>query len=183
MLRRLRVVPTTVRSAGEDSPFLNQPTSMIPAADTVIQDASLQLLEVRAAEGARPVTITVAIAAGAIQAICTALSEQLDRDRQARTEKAADVLALRELSALIERLQPLAAADAHAVISFSQDDVDTCLRELSHYIRRADGEGYQAPDLRDRLRVIARIFPILRDAQKEARAAAATGQQQDQWTN
>jgi predicted RecB family endonuclease len=146
-------------------------------ADTVIEDASLQVLEVRAAECEPAVTITAAIAVGAIQAMFTALTEQLDREAQAPSEKAEDVLALREQTALIERLRPLAAADAHAVVSLSQAELGICLRELAQYVGRADREGYQPPDLRDRLRVIERILPILRDAETEAATAAAAARQ------
>ena len=44
-----------------------------------MQENPVQILEIRAADGERPVTITAAVTADASRAICTALSEQLDR--------------------------------------------------------------------------------------------------------
>jgi hypothetical protein len=152
---------------------------MTAHADTLTHDASLQILEIRAAAGEHTATITAAISASAIQAICTALSEQLDRDGQAPIENAEGVQELREHRALIERFEPLAAARAHAVVSFSQAELDICLQELTGYVRRADGEGYQTPDLRDRLRVIDLILPMLSAAQTEAGIAAAAPDPQD----
>jgi hypothetical protein len=141
--------------------------------DTVTPDYSLQILEVREAEGERPLTITAAIGAGAIQAICTALSEQLARHGADPTEQAEEVLKLREKSALVDRLRPLAGAAAHAVLGFSHGELRSCLVELTRYMQRADGQDYRPPDLRERLQVIERIFPILSEAELQASAVAA----------
>jgi hypothetical protein len=146
--------------------------------DTATPDHSLQILEVRAPEGERPLTITAAIGPGTIQAICTALSEQLARHGQEPTEKAEEVLKLRERSALVDRLQPLADADAHAFVGFSYGELCTCLVELTRYVQRADGQDYRPPDLRERLQVIGRIFPILSDAEIQASTVAAAASEE-----
>jgi hypothetical protein len=135
-----------------------------------VPDEPLEILEVRPAGGEDAVTITIAMAAQAIQAMCTALSEQLARRAQDRAESAEDVLALREHGELAGRLQPFAEAGAHAVIPFSQADLQMCLPELIRYVERADGEHYQAPDLRRRLELIKRVVDVF----WEANAAAAT---------
>lgn len=133
----------------------------------------VQILEVRGGGDEPEVTITAAIAADAIGALCTALSEQLDRHAQIRSENAEDVLRLREHSVLVERFQPLAAAAGHAVVSFSRAELHTCLVELTHYVERLDDEHYQAPDLRARLQIIDRVTPVLWKANA---AAAATSE-------
>ena len=138
-----------------------------------MQETPLQILEVRAAEGERPVTITTAVAAEASRAICTALSEQLDRRRQEPTTSVEDVLLLREHAALVERFEPLVAADGHAVFPFSDSELRTCLLELTDYADRVDGEHFQPLELRERLATIAQIIPVLWDA--NAAAAAAHG--------
>ncbi len=133
----------------------------------------IRILEVREVDGEREATITLAVAAEAIQAICTALSEELDRHAQSRNENAADVLTLRSYAALVELFQPLAAAEGHAVVSLSQADLRICLLELTRYIERFDDERYQEPDLRARLQIVRRTTPVLWEANA---AAAATGE-------
>jgi hypothetical protein len=71
---------------GQDIDF--EPLLDMPG-EEVVQDTSLQILEIRAGEDEQPVTITAAIAAGAVQVICIALAEQRDRDARAPTELAA----------------------------------------------------------------------------------------------
>jgi hypothetical protein len=132
----------------------------------------IQLLEVRRDDDERELTITAALAADAIQAICTALSEQLDRNAQDRAEHAEDVLTLREHTTLVERFQALAAAEGHAVAALSQAELRTCLLELTRYAERVDDEHYQDPDLRARLEIIRRMIPVLWEANT---AAAASG--------
>jgi hypothetical protein len=68
-----------------------------------MQEMPVQILEVRAGEGERPVTITAALTAEASHAIFIALSEQLDRRRQPAAS-VEHVLALRAQTALLERL-------------------------------------------------------------------------------
>jgi hypothetical protein len=134
----------------------------------------LQILEVRAAEADRSVTVTAAVTAEASQAIFVALSEQLDRRRRQPTESIDDVLALREQISLVEQFAPLATAGAHAIVRFTESDLRACLLNLTDYAERVDGEHFQPVELRGRLHVIAEITPVLWDA--NATAAAAGGE-------
>jgi hypothetical protein len=158
-----RVDPPTSAPAEAATPALPDPQ--------LLPEAPFRILEVRASDGERPVTITAAIAADALQAICTALSEQLHRHAHSRTENAEDILTLREHTALVERLQPLAAGQGHAVVAFTDAELRTCVLELTRYVERVDDEHYQDPDLRARLEVIGLLTPALWEA---IAAAAAT---------
>jgi hypothetical protein len=127
-----------------------------------------QILEVRADGGASPVTITLAVSGGASRAVLTALSEQLDRRRQTEIDTVDEVIALREQTALVERFEPLAAADAHAVVSLTDSELRGCLLELTAYADRVDGEQFQPSELRERLAVLAEITAALWDANAAA---------------
>jgi len=135
-------------------------------------ETPVQILEVRATGGASPVTITLAVSGDASQAMLRALSEQLDRRRRTEIDAVEDVLALREQTALVERFEPLAAADAHAVVSLTESEVRGCLLELTAYADRVDGDHFQPSDLRERLAVLAEITPTLWDANAAAADAA-----------
>jgi hypothetical protein len=128
----------------------------------------IQILEVRADDAQRSVTITAAVTGDAGYAIFIALSEQLDRRRQHATTSAEDVLALREQSELIERFAPLATARAHAVVQLSEQDLRDCLLNLTDYRERVDGEHFQPAELRERLRLTAEITGVLWDANATA---------------
>jgi hypothetical protein len=130
----------------------------------------IRVLEIRRDDEEQVVIITAAIESDAIQAICAALQEQLDRKAKDRTEHAEDVLTLREHSTLIERFDALAAAEGHAVISFTQAELQTCLLELTRYVERVDDEHYQAPELRARLQTINDLTPTLWEANSAAAA-------------
>jgi hypothetical protein len=132
----------------------------------------VQILEVSAGSSVRPVTITLALGERASRAIFTALSEQLDRRRAVAADTVADVLALREESALVERFEPLAAAQAHAILSLSEAELRSCLVELTAYGDRVDGEHFQPRELRERLGLIAEMTPALWDANAAAAAAS-----------
>jgi hypothetical protein len=134
------------------------------------QTDCIRVLEVRRDDEEQVVIITAGIASEAIQAICTALQEQLDRKAQDRTEHAEDVLTLREHSTLVERFHSLAAAEGHAVVSFTQAELRTCLLELTRYAERVDDEHYQAPELRARLQTINDLTPTLWEANSAAAA-------------
>jgi hypothetical protein len=136
-----------------------------------MQEHPLQILEVRADELDRSVAITAAVTADAGQAIFVALSEQLDRRRRQPSESAEDVLALREQQSLLERFEPLATAGAHAIARFTASELRACLLHLTGYAERVDGDDFQPVELRERLRVIAAITPVLWDANAEAAAA------------
>ncbi|HZE07062.1 MAG TPA: hypothetical protein VE127_17670 [Solirubrobacteraceae bacterium] len=138
-----------------------------------MQESPIQILEVRAGDGDRPVTVTAAVSGDACRAILTALSEQLDRRRGEPLATVEDVMALREHTALVERFAPLAAADGHAIVAFSELELRTCLLELTDYADRVDGEHFQPVELRERLGLIAEITPVLWDANAAAAAAAA----------
>jgi hypothetical protein len=129
-----------------------------------MHEAPVQILEVRAGEPGRPVTITAAITADASRAIFTALSEQLDRRRRDLAASVEDVLTLREHIAIMERFEPLARAGAHAIICLSLPDLRACLLELTDYADRVDDEHFQTVELRERLWVIAQVTPVLWDA-------------------
>ncbi|HEX3832762.1 MAG TPA: hypothetical protein VHW04_12370, partial [Solirubrobacteraceae bacterium] len=99
--------------------------------------------------------------------------EQLDRHLRQPTESVEDVLALRERQSLVERFAPLATADAHAIVRFTESELRDCLLELTDYTERVDGEHFQPVELRERLQEIAQIIPVLWDA--NATAAAIRG--------
>ena len=117
-------------------------------------------------------TITLAVSGGASQAVLTALSEQLDRRRRTEIDTVDEVIALREQTALVERFEPLAAADAHAVVSLTDSELRGCLLELTAYADRVDGEHFQPSELRERLAVLAEITAALWDANAAAADAA-----------
>jgi hypothetical protein len=140
-----------------------------------MHDDPLQILEVRADGGQRPVTITAAVTADASRAIFVALSEQLDRRRAAPTASVSDVLALREQTALVERFAPLATAGAHAVVQFTDSELRACLLDLTGYTDRVDGDHFQPVELRERLRVTAQITAVMWEANATSAAASAAG--------
>jgi hypothetical protein len=139
---------------------------------SAMEETPLQILEVRSDGSEATVTVTAAASADASKAIFVALSEQLDRRRAAPTMSVEDVLALREHTTLAERFEPLANADAHAIVSLSDAELRTCLLELASYAERVDGEHFQPAELRERLALIAEITPVLWDANAAVAAAA-----------
>jgi hypothetical protein len=139
-------------------------------------ETSVQILEVRAGDETRPLTITVAVTTDAAGAIHIALSEQLDRRRQEPMESPDDVAELREAITLVERFADLAAAGAHAIVTLSQDELQSALMGLTQYADRVDGEHFQPVELRERLETIADVTASMWDANAaaaEAQAAAA----------
>jgi hypothetical protein len=124
----------------------------------------IQILEVRAPDAERPATVTAAVTRDAAHAVFIALSEQLDRRRQQSTESVEDLLALRRRTELVERFAPLAEARAHAIVQFTDEELRDCLLDLNDYRERVDGEHYQPPELRERLRVTGEMIAILWDA-------------------
>ncbi len=139
---------------------------------TPVQEDPLQVLEVRRGEPGQPVTITVAVSAAASRAMFIALSEQLDRRRREPVESADELLALREDATLVERFEALARADAHAVFRFTDSELRACLLSLTAYVDRVDIESFLPPELRERLAEIARITPVLWDANAASTAVA-----------
>ncbi len=140
-----------------------------------MEEAPVQILEVRSGEGERPVTITAAITAQASRAIYAALGEELDQRRREPVPSPEDVVALREHVELMERFEPAASGAAHAILHFSASELRECLIALTDYEARVGGEHYQPPELRERLAVIGQITPTLWDANAAA-AAASTAQ-------
>ena len=139
-----------------------------------MRENPIQILEVRADEQDRSVSITAAITADASRAMFVALSEQLDRHRRQPTESVEDLVGLREEQSLVERFAPLATAGAHAIVRFTESELRACLVDLTDYTERVDGEHFQPVELRERLQVIAQMAPVLWDA--NATAAAAGGE-------
>jgi hypothetical protein len=136
-----------------------------------MQENPIQILEVRADEQDRSVTVTAAVTADASRAIFVALSEQFDRHRRRPTESVEDVLVLREQQSLVERFAPLATAGAHAIVRFTDSELRASLLDLTDYTERVGGEHFQPVELRDRLQVIVQITPVLWDANATATAA------------
>jgi hypothetical protein len=136
-------------------------------------EAPVHILEVRAAEGQRLVTITAAVTGDASRAILTALSEQLDRRRREPAMSVEEVLALREHIALMERFEPPATVGAPAIICLSRPELQACLLQLTSYTDRMDGETFQPVELRERLVMIGQVIPVLWDANAAAAAAGA----------
>jgi hypothetical protein len=139
-----------------------------------MQENFIQILEVRTDEQDQSVSITAAVTADASRAVFVALSEQLDRHGRQPAESVEDLVGLRAEQSLVERFAPLAAADAHAIVRFTESELRTCLLDLTDYTERVDGEHFQPVELRERLRVIAEMTPVLWDA--NAAAAAAAGE-------
>ncbi len=138
-----------------------------------MEENPIQILEVRATQPSGSVMVTVAVGAKASQAIWIALSEQLDRRRQAPITSAEDFIELRDQIALVERFAPLASAGAHTIDQFSDAELRATLLDLTSYVDRVNGEHYQAPELRERLQTIAQITPVLWEANASAAAAGA----------
>jgi hypothetical protein len=137
-----------------------------------MQETPVQVLEVRADERERSVSVTAAVTADASRAIFVALSEQFDRHRGRPIESAEDALALRAQQSLVERFEPLANAAAHAIVRFTESELRACLLDLAGYAERVDGEHFQPAALRERLQLIAQITPVLWDANASAATAA-----------
>ncbi len=135
-----------------------------------MEQTPVQILEVRGGEPSLAPSITLSVSDEASRALLVALSEQLDRRRAEPLEAAEDVHGLRHAAELVERIESLVAAQAHAVVRFSPEELRFCLLELTSYADRMDIDGFQPPDLRDRLQVIARITPVLWDANAAASA-------------
>jgi hypothetical protein len=141
-----------------------------------MSETAVQILEVRAGDETRPLTITVAVTSDGAGGIHTALSEQLDRRRQEPIESPDDVAELRDAITLVERFAELATAGAHAIVSLSQDELQSALMGLTQYADRVDGEHFQPPELRERLEILADVTATMWDANAaaaEAQAAAA----------
>lgn len=135
-----------------------------------MEEVPTQILEVRPGGLGSDKSITLSVSAQAARAILTALAEQLDRRRAQPLEEAHAVRELRQATELVERFEALVAADAHAVVQFSPDELRSGLLELTSYADRTDIDGFQPPELRERLQLIAAITPVLWDAN----AAAST---------
>jgi hypothetical protein len=133
-----------------------------------MEEVPTQILEVRPGGLGSDASITLSVSSQAARVILTALSEQLDRRRAEPLEGAHDVHGLRQATELVERFEALAAADAHAVVRFSGDELRSCVLELTSYADRMDVDGFQPPELRERLQVIAEISPVLWDANAAA---------------
>ena len=129
-----------------------------------MEEMPVQILEVRPEADERGGAITLAVTAGASQALHTALAEQLDRRRAEPLDEVAAVLELRDATALVERFAPLAAAGAHAVVKLSPDELRGCLLGLTDYADRMDLDSFQPLAVRERLEILRQISPVLWDA-------------------
>lgn len=136
-----------------------------------MEEAPVQILEVRPGGAGLDPSITLSVSADANRALVVALSEQLDRRRAEPLQAAEDVHELRRAADLVERIESLVAAQAHAVVRFSPEELRSCLLDLTSYADRMDVDGFQPPDLRERLDVLARITPVLWDANAAVSAA------------
>jgi hypothetical protein len=117
------------------------------------------------------VTITAAVPADANRAIFMALSEQLDRHRARHDQRGRTRVA--RADGARGTFRAAFTADAHAIVCLSEADLRDCLLGLMDYAHRVDGEYYQPLELRQRLQVIARITPVLWDANCTAADVAA----------
>jgi hypothetical protein len=135
-----------------------------------MEEAPVQVLEVRPSLGGPEPAITLSVSSQASRAILTALSEQLDRRRSLPLEGAGEVLELRQANELAERFEALVAAAAHAVVRVTAEELRFWLLELTGYVDRMDIDGFQPPELRERLGLIAQITPVLWDANAAAAA-------------
>jgi hypothetical protein len=129
-----------------------------------MDETTAQILEVRPAGSGLEASITLSVSSRASQAALVALSEQLDRRRAEPLESAEDVQELRQATELVERVEALAAAGAHALVRFSPEELRACLLDLTGYAERMDIDGFQPPELRERLQTLAQITSVLWDA-------------------
>lgn len=129
-----------------------------------MEETTAQILEVRPAGSGLEASITLSVSAKANRAAVVALSEQLDRRRLEPLESAEDVRELRQITELVERFEALAAAGAHALVRLSPEELRACLLELAGYVERMDIDGFQPPELRERLQTITQVTSVLWDA-------------------
>lgn len=87
-----------------------------------------------------------------------------------------DVLALAKLRDVTEQVTPLAAAGAHGTLRVDTDGVRALGHAIAGYLVARDGDGYQPPELRERIAVLDTLTGELFDlaqALEAARRAAA----------
>lgn len=88
------------------------------------------------------------------------------------TLDAHETLALREVGALADALDDLAAAGGHAVIRVGTDEAAALAEAARTYLRERDTESYQSPEERDRLAALGTLVDPLAELEDELRATA-----------
>jgi hypothetical protein len=142
-------------------------------------ELTVDVHEIRSQGPDRPVAVTASWSAQALQTVAAVMSEQLARLRLTPTEDAGQVLLLRQYATLADRFADHAAAGAHAILAFDDTELSVCASLLNDYVLRldGDGEGYQSPELRDRLHAVRQVHSRLSEIISEARAAVHGSQQ------
>jgi len=85
---------------------------------------------------------------------------------------AQQALALREVGALADALDELAAAGGHAVVRVGTDEAGALVAATRQYLRERDTESYQTPEERARLAALGTLVDQLAELEDELRAAA-----------
>jgi hypothetical protein len=85
---------------------------------------------------------------------------------------AQQALALREVGALADALDDLAAAGGHAVVRVGTDEASALVEAARSYLRDRDTESYQSPEERDRLAALGTLVDPLAELEDDLRAAA-----------
>jgi hypothetical protein len=95
------------------------------------------------------------------------------RRRFARsTLDAKETLAMREVGALADALDDLAAAGGHAVVRVGTDEAAALVEAARTYLDERDTDSYQSPEERDRLAALGTLVDPLEQLEDELRAAA-----------
>jgi hypothetical protein len=142
-------------------------------------ELTVHVHEIRSQGPDRPVAVTAAWSAQALQTVAAVMSEQLARLRLTPAEDVGQVLLLRQYATLGERFADHAAAGAHAILAFDDTELSVCASLLNDYVLRVDGDevGYQPPELRERLDAVRLVLARLSEMISEARAAVRGSQQ------
>ncbi len=142
-------------------------------------ELTVDVQEIRNQGPDRPIAVTAAWSAQALQTVAAVMSEQLARLRLTPAEDAGQVLLLRQYATLADRFADHAAAGAHAILTFDDTELSVCVTLLDEYVLRVDGDdvGYQPPELRDRLHAVRVVHAHLSEMISEARAAVRGPQQ------
>ena len=85
---------------------------------------------------------------------------------------AKETLAMREVGALADALEQLAAAGGHAVVRVGTDEAAALVEATRTYLDERDTEGYQSPEERARLAALGTLVDPLAQLEDDLRAAA-----------
>ena len=96
-------------------------------------------------------------------ALADALSWHVNRRFQTDALEAEKVIELRAAGALADRLDELRGVEGRAPVRLNADQVRMIIEAASSYRSERDVEGYQSPEERDRLAMLASLIDPLFD--------------------